>query len=49
MGNPVGSDNTNGENWTKLRCILEAELTGLIDELDVKNRKEPRMTPAVRT
>lgn len=45
----MGSDNTNREKWTKLRCILDAKLTGLIGELDVKNREKPRRTAGVRT
>ena len=52
-GDPVGSDNKNGERWTELKCVLDAELTGLIGELvgelDVENKEEPRMTPGVRT
>ena len=45
----MGSDNTNGEKWTQLKCILEAKFTELIGELDVKNRKKPRTTLGVRT
>lgn len=41
--------NKNREKWTKLKCILEAKLTGLTGELDVKNKEKPRMTPGVRT
>lgn len=32
-----------------VRPILEAKLTGLTGELDVKNREKPKVTPGVRT
>lgn len=50
LGNPTGSDNNkNREKWTKLKCILEAKLTGLTGVLEAKNKEKPRMTPGVRT